>query len=269
MYVTGSISDPEWIKKARGNILFLIYAFPHHDFHLCWSFGEFLLWLLARTSIFLLPLLDKHHVQQQINEGFSAAARGSGTRNSRFWLVVWALSDCIWILNKDAQTLQLLPVSLHQLRGILLEILKKEREKGRCWAGARYHSCLQLSRYPSDLAVFVWFCCYEVFKQRSWKSTLSDYYPMSKQLYFHALGVARNCNCSTAISLDYVFLRWKYLALMFVQNTKERRKLPPWVMFPFLCSLFPAIWQGEVNVLAFLRAGILLFSLNCKFICRN
>lgn len=58
-------------------------AFPQHNSQPCQSFGELPLWLLAKLSIFLLPLLDKHHVQQQINEWFSAVARGSGIRTSR------------------------------------------------------------------------------------------------------------------------------------------------------------------------------------------
>lgn len=62
--------------------LALIYAFSHHNSHLSWFFGECLLWLLANESVFLLPLLSKHHVQQQIM-GDSPVARGSGTRNSR------------------------------------------------------------------------------------------------------------------------------------------------------------------------------------------
>lgn len=58
-------------------------ALPQHSSQPCPSFGELLLWLLAKLAIFLLPLLDKHHVQQQINEWSSAVARGSGTRTPR------------------------------------------------------------------------------------------------------------------------------------------------------------------------------------------
>lgn len=41
----------------------------------------------SQTSIFLLPLLDKHHVQKQINEGFSAAAGEATqeTQDSGWW----------------------------------------------------------------------------------------------------------------------------------------------------------------------------------------
>lgn len=52
----------EWLKKASVVILFLPSEFPQHNSQLCWSFGELPLWLLAKLSNFLLPLLDKHHV---------------------------------------------------------------------------------------------------------------------------------------------------------------------------------------------------------------
>lgn len=52
----------EWVEKAGTCILILLYEFPHHNFHLCWSCGEMLLRLPATVAI-LLPLLDKHHAQ--------------------------------------------------------------------------------------------------------------------------------------------------------------------------------------------------------------
>lgn len=89
LYIAGAVS----LGTIR---LMSIYAFSHHNSHLCWFFAECLLWLLASESVFLLPLSGKHHVQQQIWV-IPPVAGGSGSRDSRWWLLLW---DSVWFYLK-------------------------------------------------------------------------------------------------------------------------------------------------------------------------